>query len=351
MPEARLDHADLAHMVSQSDADLRTLAGARLLLTGGTGYIGRWLLEALCHANSEMGLGLHTTVLSRHPDRFVRDWPHLGADASVSMVQGDIRDFPFPEGPFSHVIHAATDVVADSTPLETFDVTVLGTRRVLEFCRERNVERVLLLSSGAVYGRLLPSVQHVTEDHAGAPRTDALGAAYGLGKMATEWLGTAYADIAGLHCSSARVFAQVGPYLALDKQFAAGNFIGNALRDEPFIIKGDGTPRRSYMYGTDLVTWLLAIMVRGAPNRAYNVGSDAAISIAELATAVATAAGVSRPDIRVQGRSVVGALPEFYVPSIARARDELGLQITVPFDEALRRTIAWYRHLQTGTQV
>jgi dTDP-glucose 4,6-dehydratase len=347
LAEFRLDRADLEEMLSHAEADFRALSNARLLVTGGTGYVGRWLLEGLLHANRALQLGMRLTVLSRQPERFAKAHPHLGHDPAVSFIAGDIRDFVFPQGEFTHAIHAATDVITDNAALETFDVTISGTRRLLEFCRAHRVGRVLLLSSGAVYGATPPSVQRIEEDQAGALRTDALSSAYGIGKAATEWLGTAYGADGALQCSSARVFAQIGPYLALDRQFAAGNFIANVLRGESIIITGDGTPHRSYMYGTDLVCWLLAILVRGQPNRAYNVGSDAAISIADLAAAIARTAGTRQADIRILGTPLPRAAPSYYVPDITRARHELGLDITVSFEVALRRTLAWYAPLIT----
>ncbi|MCB1539194.1 MAG: hypothetical protein KDJ49_09565 [Alphaproteobacteria bacterium] len=110
-----------------------------------------------------------------------------------------------------------------------------------------------------------------------------------------------------------------------------------------FDIRGDGTPRRSYMYGVDLAAWLWAILARGQGARAYNVGSDEGMSILALAEMVAQAAGISSPVINVHGSPVPGAAPAWYVPDIARARDELGLTISVPAMEAIMRTLAWYR--------
>lgn len=346
--DPRVDEGDLAEILALSAVDLRALADGHVLLTGGTGYIGRWLLEALCYANRMLKLHLRVTVLSRNPACFARSYPHLGGDKAVSLVEGDIRDFHYFQGEFSHAIHAATDVIATNPPLETFDVTVLGTRRFLDFCKDREVADVLLLSSGAVYGRIPEHIRNVPEDFCGAPCTCQKNSAYGIGKIATEWLGAAYSADGRMRCKSARIFAQVGPYLALDKQFAAGNFIRDALLGQPFEIKGDGTPRRSYMYGIDLAVWLLAILLRGKSARAYNVGSDVAVSIAELATLVARQADVAAPDIRVHLAPQHGAKAEYYVPDITRARNELGLNITVPLETALRRTIDWYRPLLIG---
>jgi nucleoside-diphosphate-sugar epimerase len=144
-------------------------------------------------------------------------------------------------------------------------------------------------------------------------------------------------------CKSARIFAQVGPYLELGVQFAAGNFIRDALQGQPIVIKGDGTPLRSYMYPTDLVAWLWAILVRGHAGSAYNVGSDQSVSIRALAETIVRIANARGAQIQVLGQPAPGAAPDRYVPNIERARTELGLSITVPFEDALRRTIEWYR--------
>ncbi|MFC0695775.1 NAD-dependent epimerase/dehydratase family protein [Paraburkholderia humisilvae] len=331
-------------MLVAADQDLRALQNARVFLTGGTGYIGCWMLTCLLHADSKLKLELGITTLSRDPHRFAERYPHLANHKAVELVQGDIRDFAFPAGAFTHVIHGATDVVAQQTALQTFDVTVAGTRRVLDFAKQRGAKRVLLMSSGAVYGKFPPGVSSIGEDYTGAPSTDAPASAYGIGKLASEWLGAAYGESGEMTCSSARIFAQIGPTLALDKQFAAGNFLLNALRDEPFVIKGDGTAVRSYMYATDLVTWLLAVLVRGKAARAYNVGSDQGVSIRELAAAIARLTGRSEDTIQVLGQPAPGAAPNQYLPNTRRAADELGLRLGVPLDEAIRRTYKWYRN-------
>lgn len=338
-----VSHEDLHEVLVAAQADLNALQGARVFLTGGTGYIGCWMLTCLLYAVTASKLDIAVTVLSREPRRFEARYPHLAKHPSVELVQGDIRDFDFPAGSFTHVIHGATDVIAQQTPLQTFDVTVTGTRRVLDFARQCGAKRVLLMSSGAVYGTFPPGVERIREDYTGAPSSDATTSAYGIGKLASEWLGTAYSESGDMSVSSARIFAQIGPTLALDKQFAAGNFLLNALQDAPFVIKGDGTARRSYMYATDLVTWLLVILIRGRTGRAYNVGSDHAVSIRELAVAITRQTGHTEDRIQVLGQPAPGAAPNQYVPDIQRATDELGLRLTVPLDEAIRRTYKWYR--------
>jgi nucleoside-diphosphate-sugar epimerase len=138
----------------------------------------------------------------------------------------------------------------------------------------------------------------------------------------------------------ARPFAFLAPGLPLEAHFAAGQFIRDALEGRPLRIQGDGRPLRSYLYGTDLARWLWSLLLRGQPGRAYNVGSDRAVSIAELARIVAQAAG----GLPVTTAQAPGAGPApAYVPSVRRVREELGLVPTVPLEEAVRKSLAWYR--------
>lgn len=347
----RATSTDLQTLLENISGDVETLRGARIFVTGGTGYIGRWLLELLCYANRHLSLSLSIIVLSRNPDRFGGQCPHLANDSAISFIKGDVRDFEGVNGTLTHVIHAATDVIATNTAMDTFDVTVAGTRRVLDVARDCGASNVLLLSSGAVYGRLVQPVDRIQETQHCMLDVTASSSAYGLGKIATEWLGNAYGHQYGFSCKSARIFAQVGPYLELDAHFAAGNFIRDALSGQKLTIKGDGTSLRSYMYATDLVAWLVAILVRGRARASYNVGSEQAVSIRELAETVAQVTDLDKSNIQILGQPAPGVAPDRYVPCTQLARTELGLSISVPFEEALRRTAEWYRpHFITGKQ-
>lgn len=337
---------DIEAIAQTARADLMALREARIFITGGTGYIGRWLLESLCHANRALDLKLEATVLSRRPTEFARKHPHLASDKCINLIAGDVRNFTCCHQGFSHLIHAATDVVASTTALDIFDVTVTGTKHVLEFARSQGVGEVLLLSSGAVYGQFPDHIKRAPESLPCLPDVTTQLGSYGLGKIATEWLGNTYGQQYGFSCKSARVFAQIGPYLQLDAHFAAGNFIRDVLQGESIVIKGDGTAQRSYMYATDMVTWLLAILVRGRAGSAYNVGSEYGVSIQKLAETIVCVAGEEKVDLKVLGHPVPGAASSKYIPDTTLAMKELGLSITVPFEDAIRRTLKWYR-LQT----
>lgn len=342
-----VDPADLDLVLARTPAAVwDALRGQRLFITGGTGFIGTWLLEGLLWAEQAHGLGLRLTVLSRDPAAFERRAPHLAAHPAVAMVRGDVRDLSAFDTPCDAVLHLATDVVKPSAdPRAVFDDIVQGATQALDLARRGGATRFLLTSSGAVYGVQPPSITHVPESYPGAPDTGAANSAYGQGKRVAEWLTACARARDGLQTQVARCFAFAGPWLPLDAQFAIGNFIGDCLHGRTIRIGGDGTPYRSYLYAADLVAWLLTILVLG-DGQAYNVGSPEALSIRELAERVA--ARLQGPGVTVAQAPVPGRAPARYVPDTARVQ-ALGLDAWTTLDDAIARSAAWHRsHLENS---
>ena len=335
---------DLDHVVGHTDAKVwEKLAGRRVFLTGGTGFVGKWLLESLLHANDLAALGIRVTVLTRDPGRFSRESPHLASRPELTLLTGDVQTFEFPDGNFPFLIHAATErqfPANPNFPASTFDADVEGTRRVLAFARTHGTESLLFTSSGAVYGVQPAELTHIPEEFSGAPATTDVRSAYGQAKRVSEFLCTMHGEQFGFSALIARLFAFVGPYLPLDENFAVGNFVGDVLAKRPIRIKGDGTPYRSYLYASDLAVWLWTILVKGVSGRPYNVGSEDSINISEMAARVAS---VTVPETVIEraGVPVVGARAARYVPSVRRAQDELGLAAEIPLDEGIRRLYRW----------
>jgi len=323
-------------------ATWRSLAGQKIFITGGTGFVGKWLLATLLDANSAFGLGCRITVLSRNPTSFLNDWPAI--DGRVDWITGDVRDFPIGTEKHDVIIHAATDVVAQASPQDVFSTCLDGTRQVLAHARASGARRLLLLSSGAVYGPLPVGMTHVPETHLGGPDPLLTASAYGEGKRVSEWL-AAQASADGLDTHVARLFAAVGPHLPLDKHFAVGNFLHAAIKGEEIVVNGDGTPYRSYLYAADMAAWLWATLLRGKPGRAYNVGSEDALSILDLAHRVAQVLSV-QVSVRAVRNAPPAHVPQYYVPCTQRAREELGLPPSLGLDESLKRTARWHGHAE-----
>ena len=340
---------DLDEVLSLAAPAFETLRDARLFITGGTGFFGTWLIESLAHANERLRLGAQATILSRDPEAFQAENPHLARQAAFTFHRGDVTSFEFPTGTFTHVIHAATSSSPRrgrvETPLETISVIVDGTRRVLELSRRSGAKRLLFVSSGAVYGRQPPGLANVPEDHLGAPDCLDPRSSYGHAKRLAEQLCVLVHAAGGSEPVIARAFAFVGPHLPFDAHFAIGNFLRDALAGKPIAIQGDGTPMRSYLYASDLAAWLWTLLAQAPARRAYNVGSERAISIADLARLIGAKYGVG---VTVAGTPVPGALPERYVPAARRAADELALRVTVDLEEAIERTASWHLHERHG---
>jgi dTDP-glucose 4,6-dehydratase len=340
----KLPSADLDHILRRTRPLWEELHGQRIFVTGGTGFFGCWLLESFAHANEQLKLGAEMLVLTRDLEKFRRKAPHLAARRDIQFHIGSLRDH-FPEGKFSHVIHAATETVAGpegENPLETLETIVNGTRNVIGFAARSGAKKFLLTSSGAVYGVQPSEMTHIVEDYSGAPDVSLPRSTYGEGKRMAELLCAILCPRHGIEAKIARCFAFVGPHLPLDAHFAIGNFIRDALAGGPIKVNGDGAPFRSYLYAADLTAWLWTILFKGESNRPYNVGSNQALTIAETAAAVAHAFD-EKPIVTVARKPMPGQPALRYVPNINRAASELQLDQWTSLDDAIRATARWHR--------
>jgi len=329
---------DYDQIISVLKNDFSQLNDARIFFTGGTGFIGKWMLKSLLLANQVYNFNLKADVLTRSPESFIKNFPEIATNESISLVSGDVGSFNFPEHSYTHIIHAATEASADlnrNNPIVMFDTIVEGTRRVLDLC-VKNQARLLNLSSGAVYGVNPSLTENVNEACLMGPDFNDFNHTYAEAKRSAELLCAIYKRKHDLDYSTARIFALLGPGLNLDIHFAAGNFIRNAIEGKKIIVNGNGKPLRSYMYPVDFTIWLFRILTAGEPGLAYNVGSGKAISIGDLANRIATL--VNDVDCEILGGLDDGWNLSRYVPDTSLARKKLKLNETVPLNDAIKRT-------------
>jgi UDP-glucuronate decarboxylase len=311
-----------------------------VLVTGGTGFFGRALLRYWHALGPERP---RVTIVSSDPDRLRRDHPQLtdGPDW-LALLAGDVTrlDSLPREGDFTHIIHAAIPRPEGRDPggLALLRHGIESTDNLVRLADRLGVRRLLLTSSGAVYGPLPEGLEKVSEEHIGAldpvdPRN-----AYAIAKLASEQVCALALERFGVECVVGRCFAFSGEDLPLDYGFAIGNFVRDAVAGGPIVVNGDGSAIRSYMDQRDLARWLNVLVEQGQPGVAYNVGSDAPITIAQLAATVAEIAGCS-DRVEIRGRSGSAVPSSRYVPSIDRARDDLGLDLTIGLSESIRHML------------
>jgi nucleoside-diphosphate-sugar epimerase len=344
---------DLDYIVTHTEKIWEELRGKRLFITGGTGFFGSWLLESFAWANKKLDLNASALVLTRNYHIFKKNAPHLAANPAIQFHIGDVRNYTFPEGKFSHIIHAATTSAIATfnnleDPLAKFDTIGNGTRRTLDFAAQCNAEKFLLTSSGVVYGKQPPDMTHIPEEYQGAPYPLDPNSVVGESKRVAELLCSLYSNKYGITATIARCFVFVGPCLPLDIHYAIGNFIRDALQGGPIRVNGDGTPYRSYLYAADLAVWLWTILFRGSSCRAYNVGSEESVTIADLAHKVAKS--FQKPlEVHVAKTPIPGSLPDRYVPSTKRAQHDLDLKQSIDLEAAIKRTIAYHLSIRNHT--
>ncbi len=314
-----------------------------LLLTGGTGFFGKALLRHWRATHDSGGWGPQVTVLSRRPEIFLAQHPEFSHQPWLRFHAGDILEpatLPASAG-FTHLLHAAADSTLGPqlTPLQRYTQIVDGTRHLLDYAVSQGIARFLLVSSGGVYGPQPLELAQIPESYHAMPDPLQAEHAYSVAKRCAEHLCALYGLQHGVQTVVARCFAFVGRDLPLDAHFAIGNFIRDALTRAQITVSGDGTPVRSYMDQRDLARWLEVLLLQGCAGQAYNVGSDVAISIAELAHRVRDLLAPGKPvHIAMAAAAGVGNLRSRYVPSITKARSELGLELRYTLEDAVRET-------------
>ena len=325
---------------------LEPLCGAAIFLTGCTGFIGKWLVEALLCANDLMGLNCRLHLLTRSPQNFLQAMPHIAGRADLAIVAGSLLDTPESSFPaMDYVIHGANLVVlptrqwaADHCRLAT-----LGTERLFRLAAYRGCRGALLLSSGAVYGTqaLGLAAPFAEEPQALTDRINE-SALYGETKRFTELFAVALGQQYNIRVPVARCFAFCGGYLPLNSPHALISFIKDARAGRGITIRGDGRALRSYMYGSDMAEWLLAMLVDGPHGQALNVGSEQAISIAGLAQLVQKLQGGG--SVQILNEPVSANAPPVYLPDTGLTRATLLVEETVPLEQGLAKTLEWFNN-------
>jgi UDP-glucuronate decarboxylase len=350
---------DLDAIVGDLSDELERLAGRRLLLTGGAGFLGHYLVQAILRANDDR---------TREPtrltvfDNYVRGVPawlqDLAGNEHLTLVEHDIRaPLPADLDDFQFVVHAAG--IASPTyyrqhPIETMDANVNGLRSLLDWAarqaqRGRPIEGFLFFSSSEIYGD--PTREHIPtpETYRGNVSCTGPRACYDESKRYGETLCVNFARRHSLPVRIARPFNNYGPGLKITDRRVIPDFARDILEGRNIVMLSDGSATRTFCYVSDAVTGYYKVLVRGHDGEAYNIGVEAPeVSMAELAERLAE---LGRTHFGYGGAVVLRTSeerdylvdnPTRRCPVIAKARDDLGYSPRVGLDEGLRRSLLWY---------
>lgn len=338
---AQMVRKDCEAVLKANAGQLEGLRNKKILITGGTGFVGSWLCELLIALNDVYSFHVDIWILARTKQRFEQFAPHLLLRNDVKFIFKNVVGVTELPSGLDYVIHAAANPdnrEHSSQPLNTARVITQGTEAVLAAAsRLTNLKKVLFVSSGHIYGAQSAAV---SENGCGAPDCNSSVSVYGEAKRYAEMLCASYRSQYRLPTVTVRPFALVGPYQPLDRPWAVNSFLREGLLGQNIRILGDGKTLRSYLYGSDMAFWSLRILLSGEVGAAYNVGSDKAIQLFDLAEMISSNFSEVRPVVCGLHKSTARSS---FVPDISTAVSRFDLAVTVPLNEAITKTINWYK--------
>ena len=328
-------------MAAALPVDLR---GRRIFLTGGTGFLGRSMLDAIAECVAVHPGETTVTVLSRDPAAFLASHPRYARLPWLRWRAGDVMHLDAnvdaaPDG-YTDVLHGAAHSHRAGDALAWIDQIYRGTRRALAFAVATGATRFLNVSSGAVYGPQPATLECLPESYTGAPSPALVTSAYGQAKRLAEQACTVVAASHAIEVVHARCFALVGEHVPLDGSFAIGNFLRDALHRDRIVVSGDGQDVRTYLDARNAAHWMLLLMRHGRAGDAYNVGSDEETTIGDLARRIARLVSPGKPVVVEGARS--DAVRSRYVPDVSKAF-ALGASVSPALDGAIVRAAAALR--------
>jgi len=359
---------DLTHLTTALRDELGAMEGSNLLVTGGGGFLGYYLVQTVFFWNERKAAGrpIHVTVLDNYK-RGAPEWlMALRGNRSLTLVEHDVSK-PLPTGlrEFQYIIHAAG--IASPTyyrrfPIETMDTNVNGLRFLLDYARARQtstspVKGFLFYSSSEIYGDPLPGNVPTPEDYRGNVSCTGPRACYDESKRYGETLCVNFARQYGLPVTMARPFNNYGPGLKITDRRVIPDYARDVFAGRDVVMLSDGSPMRTFCYSADAVAGYYKVLVKGQPGEAYNIGAEKPeISILELAQRIIA---LARQLFGYQGKVIrqVSTEEDYLIdnptrrcPLIRKARTDLGYAPAIDLDEGLRRSLVWYSYNQNAPE-
>jgi nucleoside-diphosphate-sugar epimerase len=302
--------------------NLSYLNNKSILITGGTGFIGKNILDFLI--DNEINYS-RITLVTRNINKFTTSYKNLSRLTNLDFIETDISNLEHNQQSYDYVIHAATNVVEKTDSIILARDIVNGTLKVLEFAVKAKVQGFINFSSGAVYGKF-DKLEPISENHSPQFNLVDFTSTYGRAKYYAEYLVGIYANEYQFKAVSLRCFAFAGKYLDMG-HYAIGDFVAKAINNEDIVVNAGKHIYRSYLSASELVNWMFELLRHSVNNKItydiYNVGSDKAISLPDLAHKVKH---VLNSQSKISCPNYANENIMHYVPNIDKART-VGLKI------------------------
>jgi len=332
--------SDLNFIFNKCKNEFNLLSNKSLLITGGTGFFGKWFLELISYTNKNYNTNILITLITRDENKFFLDNPHHKNNKLLKIIQIDILDLKKITHKYDYLLHMATTSASETFNGETDSnktkTLFNGTKNIMEIAIENNVSKILFTSSGVIYGS--SSKNMISESDTSQSINLEKGNGLAKGKMLAEDIISSLSLKNNINFKIARCFSFVGPYLPLDIHYAIGNFINDAVFKDEIIINGNGLPYRSYLYISDTLIWLIKLLV-GNEEGIFNLGSERRIQIIELANIVRDLIAPSKKII-VQEKDIREGnfKRDIYLPNTKKIREALKVKEWTSLEDAILKT-------------
>jgi UDP-glucuronate decarboxylase len=359
---------DLNYICENLKEEFTSLCGKNLLVTGGAGFLGYYLVQSILHWNKKQRDSDHIRLTVY--DNYIRGVPawltELKKNKNLTLTRHDITGpLPVNINDFQYIIHAASiasPIYYRKYPIETMDANVNGLRSLLEYCRQQKengkpIEGFLFFSSSEIYGDPSPENIPTSETYYGYVSCTGPRACYDESKRYGETLCVNFSRQYDLPVKIARPFNNYGPGLKITDKRVLPDFVRDVLAGRDIVMLSDGTPTRTFCYVADAIIGYFKLLMGGRKGQAYNIGVEKPeISIRDLALQVVK---IAKDLFDYKGKVMyqptgdkdyLADNPSRRCPNIAKARNELKYNPGIALEEGLKRSLVWYHDNRGGEE-
>lgn len=353
--------SDLNYICETCNNEFDQLGGKALLMLGGAGSLGYYIIKALVHWNENYS-GQNSVKISV-VDNFFRGYPNwlrrLEIEKKIEVFEGDItKPITKSIGPYDYIIHAASiasPVMYRKFPLETMDANVNGLRNIFDFINSYEISMkfkisgVLFFSTSEIYGNPSPDNIPTPETYNGDVSCTGPRACYDESKRYGETLCVTFANKYKLPVTIVRPFNNYGPGLTKTDGRVTADFATNIFSNQDIVLLSDGTPTRTFCYIADAVVGYFKVLLKGAFGQPYNIGTKTPeVSMLDLANLCQSKA---KNLFNYDGKVIFQRSddPEYLsdnplrrCPDISKAEKELGYNPSISLEEGIKRSLIWY---------